>query len=249
MRFYYHIMMYHCANDYEKKRLDLEGVDGSMENKMYFAVIGDIVNSKKIVNRSEVQTKMNRTLKTINRVYSDDIASNLIMTFGDEFQGLLSSGDNIMEILREIESTMHPVNFRIAIGYGSISTAIHKNKSLESDGAAYHCAREAIDLLRENEDKKSKAYKNKRLMVENKTVDSLLLESVNSLFTVLSSVEKSWTRSQREIIKSMMEEDNQVVVAEIRGLNQSTISRSLNSSQYFLYIELLNTVNRILSEI
>jgi len=58
---------------------------------MYFAIIGDIVESKKILNRNEAQEKLNHILKDINIEYERNIAAKFIITLGDEFQGLLSN--------------------------------------------------------------------------------------------------------------------------------------------------------------
>ncbi|MGB4438298.1 MAG: SatD family protein, partial [Sedimentibacter sp.] len=55
----------------------------------YIAIIGDIVNSKKIDNRNDVQIKLKSLLKRIDEKYTDDIASDFMITLGDEFQGLL----------------------------------------------------------------------------------------------------------------------------------------------------------------
>jgi len=50
---------------------------------MYFAVIGDIVNSKGIPNRAVFQKKLGEALNRINSDYNSDIAANFIITLGD----------------------------------------------------------------------------------------------------------------------------------------------------------------------
>ena len=56
---------------------------------IYVAIIGDIIDSKKIKNRNEVQQKLKHVLSKINQSYDDIIAANFIISLGDEFQGLL----------------------------------------------------------------------------------------------------------------------------------------------------------------
>lgn len=51
----------------------------------YVAIIGDIKNSKKIENRSQIQKRMNRILTYINEAYFTDISAKFIITLGDEF--------------------------------------------------------------------------------------------------------------------------------------------------------------------
>ena len=84
--------------------------------------------------------------------------------------------------------------------------------------------------------------------MENINVNSSLVSLINSLLTVQSNLENSWTKAQRETVIDMMELENQFLVAEKRGLNQSTISRSIHSSQYYLYTENLKTLNDVFSK-
>lgn len=219
-----------------------------MDKTMYYAIIGDIVNSKQEDNRKNLQNKLSKLLNEINETYDESLASNFLITLGDEFQGLLLDGSYVMEIIGKIEAEMHPVKFRIGIGYGNLSTHVDKKQALGSDGPAYYHARTAINFLEDNETRKARAYKNKWIIMEHKRVNSNLVSLINSLLTVQSNLENSWTKAQREIINDMMELENQFLVAEKRGLNQSTISRSIQSSQYYLYTENLKTLNNVFSK-
>ena len=59
----------------------------------YIAIIGDIKKSKKIKEREIFQNQLNSILKKVNQLYSSSISSKFTITLGDEFQGLLHSGD------------------------------------------------------------------------------------------------------------------------------------------------------------
>ncbi len=85
-------------------------------NNPYVAIIGDIKDSRKISNRSEVQKKLNSILDEINIEYDADISSKFIITLGDEFQGLLCNGVNAIDIISEIERKMHPIQIRVGVG-------------------------------------------------------------------------------------------------------------------------------------
>ena len=86
----------------------------------YVAIIGDIVDSKKLSNRNSVQQKLKQVLEDINNKFSEDIASKFTITLGDEFQGLLKNRENIMRIVCEIEMAMTPIQIRFGIGIGDI---------------------------------------------------------------------------------------------------------------------------------
>lgn len=52
----------------------------------------------------------------VNEKYDRDIASKFTITLGDEFQGLLCNGKNIIKIIFEIENCMWPIDIRFGIG-------------------------------------------------------------------------------------------------------------------------------------
>ena len=80
--------------------------------KPYIAIIGDIKSSKKLSDRKAVQDKLKRVLMKVNEKYDRDIASKFTITLGDEFQGLLCNGKNIIKIIFEIENCMWPIDIR-----------------------------------------------------------------------------------------------------------------------------------------
>lgn len=119
----------------------------------YVAMIGDIKESKKIDGRNMVQEKLNHILNHINERYSSDISAKFVITLGDEFQGLLSVNDHLLEIIKYIQREMYPVRLRFGIGIGEIYTDIFHEAAIGADGPAYYAAREAIEGLREQEKK------------------------------------------------------------------------------------------------
>ena len=79
----------------------------------YIAIIGDIKNSKNIKERNILQKKLDKILNEVNEIYSDSISSKFIITLGDEFQGLLHSGKNLMEIIYYIKKEQPSLFFFI----------------------------------------------------------------------------------------------------------------------------------------
>lgn len=114
---------------------------------IYVAIIGDIIDSKKIKNRNEVQQKLKHVLSKINPSYDDIIAANFIISLGDEFQGLLCQQEKVFEIVNDIEMNMFPIKIRFGISVGKIDTDILKNNTLEIAGPAYYNARKSISIL------------------------------------------------------------------------------------------------------
>ena len=55
----------------------------------YFALIGDIIDSRHEQDRYDVQKKLQSILSSVNVENAVHIAADFLITLGDEFQGLL----------------------------------------------------------------------------------------------------------------------------------------------------------------
>ncbi len=76
---------------------------------MYYAIVGDIVLSKSLGERREVQERLERYLIVeLNTLYLGRYQKRLAVTLGDEFQGLFVRPDHLLEIIHRIELEMFP---------------------------------------------------------------------------------------------------------------------------------------------
>lgn len=215
-------------------------------DKNYFAIIGDIVDSKKIYERKEAQEKLKKILQDINNKYYSDISAKFAISLGDEFQGLLNNGKNIIKIILEIQMTMMPIEVRFGIGIGGISTEINLERSVEVDGPAYNRARKMIDEI----EMKKKQYTEPKYNImicsdeKNYEVDKLL----NSILSVCSALRSKWTDRQKEIIATyLLNEGNQYKVADILKIGQSSVNKGLNNAEFYSYKTAMDTVSNFLS--
>lgn len=210
---------------------------------MFFAIIGDIKNSKKIQNRFQIQEQLEEILKNINDEYDNYIAANFIITLGDEFQGLLNSTKPLIEIIEKIKLKMYPTKIRFGIGFGEITTKINKNMAISADGPAYYCARKMINEIKKSEKSRmSDQIAIKVCSYEKETIVQL----INNTFCLWSFIQNKWTPKQvRLILENMMNDNNQREVAEKLGIVQSTVQRGLKSSGYYSYLHTKRTLEEI----
>lgn len=216
--------------------------------KSYIAIIGDIIQSKKIKDRSESQKILQTVLNDINKKYSEDIVSKFMITLGDEFQGLLNRGENIMNIITEIEVKIYPVKIRFGVGIGEITTDINPDIPIGADGPAYYNARKMIENLKSTEKKNKAAESNIMIAsdVDNEKVDILL----NSILSLCTTIREKWTERQREIVFNCLEHgDNQSETAERFGISQSSVQKSLSNAGYYSYKNALDIVTKAFSDI
>lgn len=214
----------------------------------FIAIIGDIRNSRKLETRKLVQDKLGRVLEEINSKYQKDIISNFVITLGDEFQGLLSGGNHILQIIDEIRGKLYPVELRFGIGIGRITTDIDTKMALGADGPGYYKARNAIEILKENEKKNKAVISDIRIEAEDANIVPVVL--INTIFELIKAIEQDWTDRQREIIWDMQEhQDGQKQVAERFGIGQSSVSKVFLKGKYYVYAKSKKNVEEILGAV
>lgn len=214
----------------------------------YIAIIGDIKSSKKLKNRQDVQIQLNNILHRINQKYESAISAKFIITLGDEFQGLLCDGKNAFDIVEEIQRELYPVEIRIGIGIGEITTEINSEMAIGADGPGYYKAREAIEKLKNNEQRNKIPSSDIRIEIEDDThsISSML----NTIFSLMSVIRKDWSDRQREIIWEFdRNKESQSKCAERLNISQSSVQRSLANGNYYAYKSAKETINNVLKEI
>lgn len=216
--------------------------------KPYIVIIGDIINSREIEQRAEVQERLKQVLYNINEKYNADIVAPFMITLGDEFQGLLHNGRNAMKMIEELRSNMYPVRIRFGIGIGKVSTKIEQIETREIDGPCYYNARNAIDYLKKNENRYHSDDADTRIEIEDDSSGAASL--MNTVFSLMSVIEKNWTERQRTIIYDFaLHQDGQEKCAARLEIAQSSVQRGLANGNYYAYAKALDTLNNILGEI
>ncbi|QVK19138.1 DNA-binding protein [Mycoplasmatota bacterium] len=215
---------------------------------MYYAIIGDIINSKKINNRLATQEKLKHYLEIINKEYQDDIAANFIITLGDEFQGLLKTSTHLFTILNKIEIVMRPLRIRFGIGVGDILTKIDNKMSIGSDGPAWWRARDMISDLKKNQTGLKLISNIKIAGID----DQNILDLLNINLSFCYSVKSNWTKEQREVNDyitlhyGLTDHFIQKRVAEEMGLSPVNVNKKLKLSLFYDLVYAQNTIMKIL---
>lgn len=214
----------------------------------YIAIIGDIKNSKQLNKRKKVQNKLNLVLNGINKKYESMISAKFMITLGDEFQGLLHEGAKVLDIIEEIQREMYPIQIRFGIGVGQITTEINAEMAIGADGPGYYKAREAIETIKNCEQKSKTQPSDIRIGIEDDKHS--IADLLNTIFSLMAVIQSSWTERQREIIWKYEEcGESQTECAVRLGVSQSTVQRSLMTSDYYAYKNAKETVNTVLKEI
>ena len=202
---------------------------------MYLALIADVIDSKMVQERFNLQKQLEKALRKMNELFGDYLASCFTLTLGDEFQALLKVDAPVFQIIDTLRSELTPTQLRFGIGLGEIATAIDPLQSIGADGPAYWNARAAINLVHQKND-----YGNTQIYFSSGNDSKDLL--VNALIASGEAIRSGWRGSQEEILLDLLkrfvysENFSQQDLAQSLDINPSALSKRLKSSSIRVYL-------------
>lgn len=216
---------------------------------MYIALIGDIIESKKIQDRAQVQQQLLRLMKELNWQYQDYLISPFTVTTGDEFQALFSPNSYMFQIIDQLSVAFSPYEIRFGIGVGEMVTEINKEQSIGSDGPAYWLAREAINHIHAKND-----YGINHISVF--LADEEVTWTVNAMLAACSFIQSKWTEVQYDVLKQLLTENiydetfSHKEIARLLGITPSAFNKRIKASGLKIYLRNKRVaMNQILKEI
>lgn len=202
---------------------------------MYLALIADVIDSKMVQERFDLQKQVEITLQKMNGLFADYLASCFTLTLGDEFQALLKVDAPIFQIIDTLRSELNPTQLRFGIGLGEIVTEIDPLQSIGADGPAYWNARAAINFVHQKND-----YGNTQIYFSSGKENQDFF--VNALIASGEAIRSGWRDSQEEILLNLLkrsvysESFSQQDLAQSLAINPSALSKRLKSSSIRVYL-------------
>jgi len=115
--------------------------------KKQSALLIDIIQSRELEQRSEVQNAVFKLTVFLNDVFKTQIIKDIEFSSGDALQGLLVDSGSAFLYFRALQLFLYPVKLRATIGYGTISFNDARYSSNAIDGEAYHNARAGMECI------------------------------------------------------------------------------------------------------
>lgn len=187
--------------------------------QIYFALIGDIVASRQLEDRADVQRRLEAVLDALNAEPGEAKAAPLRLTAGDEVQGLLNTAGPVMTILARIEDALHPAKMVWGLGRGTLSTDL-KADVATLDGSCFHRARSALAAARHDD-----------TWLRAEGFGAPHDEVLNALFRLMGAVRSRWTDVQARYVREVRGR-LQREVAERLGVSEPAVSKSLNAARF-----------------
>lgn len=215
---------------------------------IYYSIIGDIKKSKtySMEERMRIQNNLNLILEEVNIKYKNVLASKMVMTLGDEFQGLFKTPKKLFEIITYIFTSLGDVTLRFGIGVGELYTKTNTS-SIGMDGPVWWNARKNIDIIKENYE-----YGQTKTFMYISGLEERLETLINSELILISSIISKWSLEDKKFVNKIIKEYSlttdivQRDLALMYNLEPSNLNRKLKTMQYFNLVNALCAIENIL---
>ena len=184
------------------------------------ALIGDIVLSRTRGDRQALHDELSQALAEANSTV--DSQDPLVITVGDEFQGVYATLGQALHASSVVRTAMHPrTDVRFGLGRGAVTTldpvrGIH-------DGPAYWAARDAITTVEERARKAQ--TRTSRTAYVGPDDHPGTVAAVQSALDCLDFMVGSMSTTSREILGGLMSAHTQQDLADRLGVSASAISQ------------------------
>jgi hypothetical protein len=204
----------------------------------YLAVIADVIASRGLPDRAEVQQRLKASLAARN---ADPRPSALLspytLTLGDEFQAVPASAGGVFRDLLRTAADLQPVQLRFALGLGDIDTGINPERAIGMDGSAFHRARAGIERLKHDD---------ARCRVEG--LDGVTAELVNQGLALAFGRLAGSRGSRLALAAGLVAGEPVADIAARLGRTEQTLYKTARSADLYALAGFLHAVETLLDE-
>lgn len=203
-------------------RETLTMTETTVADERAYVVLGDVVGSRDVPDREELDRRLRTALAGVNDEYGDRVDAWFTPLKGvDEFGGTLADRGAAYGVVRAIQEGLHPAVARYVVVAGPVDVNPDSTDVREMDGPAFH---RADELLAELADEGG----NFALETGDPTVDDLATAAGD----LALAVREGWTERQAEIAHAYRIQGTQVAVAEGFDVSRQAVSKTLKAAGY-----------------
>lgn len=191
-------------------------------------MIGDVVASKQVRDRADLQRRMERTLHETTQRFQ--CVQPLQLTIGDEFQGVfLSVADATLASMLLRLDLLPDLDARFGIGVGEYEVFDRSRTPFAQDGPAWWAAREAIDEVSRRSRKPRLRWVRTRVAAGG-GLSEVTVGAVNAYLLCRDETIGRLGDRARRLLHGAALGQTQDQIAKAEGITQSAVSQSLGRS-------------------
>jgi hypothetical protein len=204
-------------------------------------LIGDIVHSRRLVQREQFQSQLRAALKSIQVKSAAKIRSPYTLTLGDEFQVVYAEARHVFSDLFLFLALIYPVKARFSFGVGPLHTRVNRKISIGMDGPAFYAARESLDILKS---------KNRVFWVSSKAAPEIP-NWINPALGILGHVGTRWKKNRLLILHGMLMGADITTIARLCSLTENAVYKNIRSGALEDVVEFCerteDSINKLIS--
>jgi hypothetical protein len=201
----------------------------SNRSRPSIGIIGDFVRSRRVKGtaREDLQRRLLMLLRELNHRHTKAILARFVVTTGDEFQGLLSDGTVIPDLIWTLDKHLRTrIDVRIGIGHGVLDTPL-KKEAIGMDGPVWHNARAAI----------VEAKQKNRLGGVFRGFPEPDETILNGVARLLHKMRQDLTQKQFMIVDKLRGAPNQSAIADALKISKQVVSKQALAAGFEAYRE------------
>jgi hypothetical protein len=179
-------------------------------------IIGDLVSSRTLPDRQDVQRRLEVALHQVNAARAG-LTSPYTLTLGDEFQAVLDRGSRVFLDAVTIQAAVHPVLVRFSLAVGDLSTAVNPHQALGMDGPAFHDARAGIETL-----------KNQDSLLRLCLADPDTTALANAGLSLISHAFRRWQTRRIQILSALQNDRPVPEIAEALEISEQAVYKNVS---------------------
>ncbi len=199
-------------------------------------LIGDIISSKRIKNRNEIQRKLVKLFKKINKG-NKGLVSPYTITLGDEFQALYQNADNLFNDVWQIMLDLYPERIRFSIGIGELTTRVNKRQAIGMDGPAFYNARAGLNQL-----------KTTTFMLNLTDNEEGKFTLINQVLFFISSFIKKWKHTRISIFNMLNKELTIKEISLKMKISDKAVYKNIYTGNMFIIMKLFDEITKELNK-
>ncbi len=193
-------------------------VKTNTSSNMRATLIGDVVGSRALADRSGVHRMVNRALREV----ADDAIDPPAFTVGDEFQGAFTSVGQAIDAALSLRLAIAPdIDVRFGIGWGAV-TMLDEPAGIQ-DGPGWWAAREAIEWTASAQRQPGLALVRTSFRATGDTRADV--DAINAALMCRDHLLGSLDDRSTRIVKALLNKQTKKDIATTEGISPSAVSQ------------------------
>ncbi len=202
----------------------------------FAALTADIIGSRKLKDQGFSRNQIEKAISQLNTAREAFIVSKFCLLRGDEIQGVVFPPREAIVMVRYLRFYLRPVQIRVGIGIGDITTEIDKNNPWNMDGSSFHRAREALEKI------KPSRYPATFINSLEEDFDY----NLNVILALMDVISNRWTDGQWEAIHAYEQMGTYQKASQVLKVRPQNVAKRCQSAHWKVFSEAEKHVQKLI---